>query len=159
MRGLGINQTELSKELNIQQSNLSEILSGKRSVSNKLLESLSSHFDINLAWLLTGEGEMNKQKTASLLHIGNNNRINNKATPISGSNVNYNEGVGMTNEPQIQYKRKKESENTLKESIRLKEENEALRMEGESLKEKIKNIEMLLEEKERLIQVLMKINK
>ncbi len=57
-------QKEFSELINVPRSSLSEIESGKRSASVDVIVGISTHFkDINVDWLLTGEGEMVRQST------------------------------------------------------------------------------------------------
>lgn len=49
------------------QSNLSKILNGKRDVNGNLIDAICNKYpEINKVWLLTGEGEMLKQKNEAL---------------------------------------------------------------------------------------------
>ncbi|MFI3220659.1 MAG: helix-turn-helix transcriptional regulator [Methylococcales bacterium] len=59
-------QKEFSELINVPRSSLSEIESGKRSASVDVIVGISTHFkDIDVDWLLTGEGEMYRLKTES----------------------------------------------------------------------------------------------
>jgi transcriptional regulator with XRE-family HTH domain len=52
-------QKEFSELINVPRSSLSEIESGKRNANVDVIVGISTHFkDINVDWLLTGEGEM-----------------------------------------------------------------------------------------------------
>lgn len=56
-------QKDFAELLNVPRSSLSEIESGKRSASIDVIIGISTHFkDINLDWLLTGEGEVYREK-------------------------------------------------------------------------------------------------
>jgi transcriptional regulator with XRE-family HTH domain len=57
MQDLSLNQTEFSKECGIEQANLSAILNGKRNIGSAVINKIILAFDINKAWLLTGDGE------------------------------------------------------------------------------------------------------
>lgn len=57
-----LKQKEFSEILKIPRSSISEIESGKRSPNVDLIVGISTHFkDINLDWLLTGEGDMRRE--------------------------------------------------------------------------------------------------
>lgn len=57
------NDADLAKQLNKTRSYISEILSNKRSVTKKFCETFCSIYtEIDLHWLLTGEGEMLKKE-------------------------------------------------------------------------------------------------
>ena len=57
-------QKEFSELINVPRSSLSEIESGKRSASVDVIVGISTHFkDIDVNWLLTGEGEMYRLQT------------------------------------------------------------------------------------------------
>lgn len=57
----GISQIEFSARIGRAQSNVSDIMRGKRSIPNKFLADIIEAFpDINKDWLIFGEGAMNK---------------------------------------------------------------------------------------------------
>jgi transcriptional regulator with XRE-family HTH domain len=57
-------QKDFSELINIPRSSLSEIESGKRSVSIDVIVGISTYFkDVSVDWLLTGEGEMYRQSS------------------------------------------------------------------------------------------------
>lgn len=55
---LGIRQAAMAKKLDIQPSNLSQILKGNRPLGKNLAIRIEQAYDVNSVWLLTGEGEM-----------------------------------------------------------------------------------------------------
>lgn len=55
---LELAQKEFASRLNISASRLSNYLSGSRDIPFEVLTQLSSIFNVNLNWLITGEGEM-----------------------------------------------------------------------------------------------------
>lgn len=55
---LDLNQTTFSKILGVAQANLSKYESGELNIPDKVKMALSKEYDINIHWLLTGEGEM-----------------------------------------------------------------------------------------------------
>lgn len=56
---LGISNTDMAAELRLTKGSISDILYGRvKQVSGPVLELLKIKFDVNPAWLLTGEGEM-----------------------------------------------------------------------------------------------------
>lgn len=60
MRATGLNQTQFAEKINMRQNNLSEILSGKRSIGSNVINKLVISLGADLDWLLTGEGSMFK---------------------------------------------------------------------------------------------------
>jgi transcriptional regulator with XRE-family HTH domain len=63
-------QKEFSELIGIPRSSLSEIESGKRSASVDVIVGISTHFkEINVDWLLTGEGEMYRSGTMTDKHV------------------------------------------------------------------------------------------
>lgn len=59
------NASDLAKILGKQRSYISEILSGKRNISEQFVQLFCSHFqNISPEWLLTGEGDMIRQVAA-----------------------------------------------------------------------------------------------
>lgn len=55
---LGVNQGDFSKEINISQSVISRVESGKRPPSKALLNAMKIRYSVNPKWVLTGEGSM-----------------------------------------------------------------------------------------------------
>lgn len=61
------NASDLAKILGKQRSYISELLNGKRKVSEQFVHSFCSHFpDISPKWLLTGDGEMLNAETTDV---------------------------------------------------------------------------------------------
>jgi transcriptional regulator with XRE-family HTH domain len=58
----GLTLSKLAELLNTSHSYISEIENGKKSLSLNLIMSLSAKCNVNLNWLLTGEGLMYKQE-------------------------------------------------------------------------------------------------
>ncbi len=56
----GLTQLEMAKKIGVRQPNLSAILKGERTCGEGVLNKILLSFDINKAWLLTGEGDMLK---------------------------------------------------------------------------------------------------
>lgn len=56
----GKNQTEFAATLGISSAAISQMISGKSGASNGTLFRISDVFNINLEWLRTGEGNMEK---------------------------------------------------------------------------------------------------
>ena len=53
----GITMYSLSQETGISQSTFSRLIAGKGEMSRKNLKTLADYFQVNLDWLVTGEGE------------------------------------------------------------------------------------------------------
>lgn len=59
-----LTQKEFSEQINFSRSSLSEIESGTRCLNLGLIEAIKAAYpDINMDWLITGEGEMLKKST------------------------------------------------------------------------------------------------
>lgn len=56
-----------AERLKIDQSYVSQLVSGKRSPSERLIESICREFNVNRTWLETGEGEMIAETQSSTL--------------------------------------------------------------------------------------------
>ena len=56
-----------AERLKIDQSYVSQLVSGKRSPSERLIESICREFNVNRTWLETGEGEMLEETTSRTL--------------------------------------------------------------------------------------------
>lgn len=60
-----LNQAELAQIAGISRTQFSELVTGKRKISDKAIHKIASSFpEINEKWLLTGEGEMLKNTSA-----------------------------------------------------------------------------------------------
>lgn len=57
----GLTQMDISKRLNIAQSSVSGIISGKANPSKRTLADIADRFDVNLEWLRDGTGQMKKE--------------------------------------------------------------------------------------------------
>ena len=54
----GLNQLKFAESLNLKQSSYNQYETGKRSIPDSVLRDTSKKYQINLHWLLTGEGNM-----------------------------------------------------------------------------------------------------
>lgn len=64
MDSMGMNVSEFSRLTDINQSNMSSMLNGKRKIGDAIINKIVLSFDINKDWLLTGEGEMKKESNS-----------------------------------------------------------------------------------------------
>ena len=72
-KDLGLSLSEFAKRIGTHQSSLSRSLADGNNVGDAMLNKISIAFDINKAWLLTGEGEMlRKKEEDALSRIGAN---------------------------------------------------------------------------------------
>jgi transcriptional regulator with XRE-family HTH domain len=55
---LGISQREFSKQIYIAQSFYGDIELGKKNLNDRIIQLISSQFNVNKDWIKTGEGEM-----------------------------------------------------------------------------------------------------
>ena len=78
---------DLARILGISRGEMSNVMSGKRPVSKRIVDNLSTHFtEINNIWLLTGEGEMLKDASA----IADNHSISIAGEEIKENNIRVN---------------------------------------------------------------------
>lgn len=91
-----INATDFAAQIGKNRSYLSEILNGKRTVTAKLVLSVTSAFpEISGSWILTGEGSMlnpqggNVENNINISHSPHSNVATNNATITQGPQVDY----------------------------------------------------------------------
>ena len=65
IKQLNLNYKDFSKQTNISYTTLLQYLSNKREPNSENLQKIVCHLNINLNWLLTGEGEMFKSDSVS----------------------------------------------------------------------------------------------
>jgi transcriptional regulator with XRE-family HTH domain len=64
LQKLGISQAEFAKALDLKPSTISEIMNGRtKSFNHEVLLKIKNLYNVNLDWLLTGEGEMYLQES------------------------------------------------------------------------------------------------
>lgn len=63
---LGKSVAEMSKELNVSASTLTSYMNGARTMSLEMATHLYKIYDINLAWFVTGQGEMFNPKPENI---------------------------------------------------------------------------------------------
>ena len=73
---LNLSQEEMGEAIGITRSGISNIESGKRSVSERHIKLLCSAYNVNKHWLRTGEGEMFNPANRSLDALAEANNIN-----------------------------------------------------------------------------------
>lgn len=73
---LNLSQEEMGEAIGITRSGISNIESGKRSVSERHIKLLRSAYNINEHWLRTGEGEMFNPTNTSLDALAEAHSIN-----------------------------------------------------------------------------------
>jgi transcriptional regulator with XRE-family HTH domain len=76
---LKMNQTAFSAQMGMPQAHLSEIENGKKAINKKILYGIAIKYpEINIRWILTGEGEMTRNKNTDEIPVQTNNNIGNK---------------------------------------------------------------------------------
>lgn len=132
-------QTEASNQSGLSRSNISSALNGNESI---LTDSFLARFNnaygnvFNLSWLLTGEGEMLNPSISSHNHIvGSNNQV-------AGSIVN-----------------RERNSNNYNTDCRLVDDKVAAESKIATLEERVKALSMIIEEKERVIKLLLDLQK
>lgn len=78
----GITMYILSSETGISQSTLSRFITGKGEISRKNLKKISEYFNVNLDWLVTGEGE---PKASIIQHNQSGDNINGHSVTVNQS--------------------------------------------------------------------------
>lgn len=69
-----LSQAEFSEKVGIKPSQVSEMLNGKRKISERTIHNIVEAFpDLNINWLLTGEGEMLKSDRVTYAPASNKN--------------------------------------------------------------------------------------
>jgi len=63
---LRISQREFASQIFLGQSSFGEIETGVRRVNDRIIQLISTRFNINMDWIKTGEGEMFRADEASL---------------------------------------------------------------------------------------------
>lgn len=59
IQSLGLSATEFSRAIQVPKSNLSEMISNKRSISKGVMLKIRKKYpQVSMSWLITGEGEM-----------------------------------------------------------------------------------------------------
>lgn len=122
-------QEQFAVKLGIKQGSLSDIYRAKDGikVSDSIKRILDKDFSINIDWLEYGKGEIFKTGTTHSNNVNGNNNI------LTGGNGNI----------------------TISKLRECEREVEILKVTVEHLEDKLKEKEVLIEEKERLIQVLL----
>ena len=78
---------DLARILGISRGEMSNVISGKRPVSKRIVNNMSTHFpEVNITWLLTGEGEMLKDTSA----VAENHSVSIAGTEIKENKINVN---------------------------------------------------------------------
>lgn len=78
---------DLARILGISRGEMSNVMSGKRPVSKRIVDNMSTHFpEVNTAWLLTGEGEMLKDTSAN----AENHSVSIAGAEIKENKINVN---------------------------------------------------------------------
>jgi plasmid maintenance system antidote protein VapI len=110
LNGMAGSQRELSKVLGYNESCFSQMLNGKKPLSKKFVEKLTSEYEVlNKDWLLSGEGEMIKGKVSQ--SAKGDNTIN-----VSGNNVDM-RNINQSKSTNDDAKRIKELEQRIEELL------------------------------------------
>lgn len=81
MRNKGYTQESLAKQLGVSQARIQQLLSWKKPFGKKTANQWHDLFGFNVAWLLTGEGEMMADvQHAHHIVNGNHSTINNNSS-------------------------------------------------------------------------------
>lgn len=134
LRGNNINQQEVANALGVKQSYVSQVLNGKKPITRSAADVLSERFGFSLVWLLTGEGNMLKGETGSVAVTGN----------ATAGNITTHAAPTCCASPELEQRVRKNEERLQSHEERIK-----------SLEERISLSQALIDEKERLIQVLL----
>lgn len=94
-----VNMTDFSEQIGKNRSYLSEVFSGKKTTTAKLVKAITTRFpQISGAWILTGEGNMllpqgNVENNISINHSPHTNVATNNATITHIPQIDYGETV------------------------------------------------------------------
>lgn len=156
------NITAVSRVLGLKQNTLSRQINGNTTMSADTLLSIIGLFpDVNFDWLLTGQGSMLRTAPSSSQHIQNRDGIVAGGSMIVPSHYAAQKIAEKKEGKLLEVKAelsglKQENERLRMEVDRGKLEAEVFRSEIESLKKENAELhKLLIEEKERLISVLM----
>lgn len=58
----GLSQTQLAKDCGLSPQYISSVLSGRKNVSDSLLEKIAYNYDVSLNWLMVGVGTMKESE-------------------------------------------------------------------------------------------------
>ena len=135
---LDLNARELANELSVAQSTVSKSISGDTLPSSKMLIPLGEKLNVNVNWLLFGNGEMFLSGQISTNHkIINGDNNHTQVGNNSKNTINSNNNLINSNN----------SNNT---------EVESLKKDNKSLNKEIKSLNRVIESQEKLISVLEK---
>ncbi len=141
LRGNNINQQEVANALGVKQSYVSQVLNGKKPITRSAADVLSERFGFSLVWLLTGEGNMLKGETGNVTATNGSVAVTGNAT--AGNITTHAAPTGCAS-PELEQRVRKNEERLQSHEERIK-----------SLEERISLSQALIDEKERLIQVLL----
>lgn len=147
-----LNSSAFDKSINASNGYIGKQIKNNASIGSDVIEKIASVYsDLNINWLITGEGEM-------LLSYDNfsNNQI------AYGENSNIVQGKGNVIHGAIQGNKVHKVTKDAEASPEIRNMLSELELENKYLKQKVKDLEiliaqkeMLIEEKERMIQLLM----
>lgn len=63
IKALGLNQTKFAERINVSRSYVSQMCIGNKIPADRTISDICREFDVNEAWLRTGEGEMFIEKS------------------------------------------------------------------------------------------------
>lgn len=157
---LNLSYNAFSRELGLKSPQIFyDIKAGKCGISKDLAIKIQDKYCINITWLLTGEGEMLRKGNTGInnsvvVGVGENNHIFH-GSPIEYKPSSDNDEVIAAGEPEIEHLNSILAEkNKLLEDRQTQHLKSILEEKDKLLAEKNK----LLEEKERLIQILLQKN-
>lgn len=79
---LGLSSKGFATKAGIDPSNYSSIETGKRSFGDRVMRDICNAFDVNIDWLLTGQGEMLKENISNKQHSDNDEVLTGKVIPL-----------------------------------------------------------------------------
>jgi transcriptional regulator with XRE-family HTH domain len=74
------NNSDFAAKIGISEANIRNYINDRSEPKFNIIEKIAINFEINYEWLLTGEGEMLKEKTTTAENLKNENNMNSLET-------------------------------------------------------------------------------
>lgn len=98
----GLNSGEFASKAGIDPRNYSSIETGKRTIGERVLRDICNAFDVNIDWILTGEGDMLKGGSSIRHENGSSPQINYENKGVPYYDVDFIAGFDLVQNDQTQ---------------------------------------------------------
>lgn len=152
MNTKGLNDNKVTLDLGLSVGTIGKSRKDGRDLSNRNIEKILNFYtDLDRIWLLTGEGEMLKK--GGDVVSGNKVTATNGGVAVTGNAHHFTANAAPTGcaSPELEERVRKNEEQIRTHGEKLKSQEERIK----SLEERFNLSQALIDEKERLIQVLM----